>query len=233
MFIVKLFRLFLFKVSGLAMRIERRLPVPAITLAGDRAIENSWVAAHMPPGPGKALDFGPGDSHLWLSAAMSGYEVLGIDLRAPKWFYKHSNIEFVLGDILDHKIAPDNFDLIVNCSSIEHVGLVGRYGVNTSNEEGDFQVMKLLLKLIKPTGKMILTIPIGQDSVFPPLHRVYGRDRLPLLLSGWETLTEEYWNKDDCNLWAKVDKETALSRKPVRDLYGLGCFVLQPSQNHS
>ena len=59
MFIVKLFRLFLFKVSGLAMRIERRLPVPAITLAGDRAIENSWVAAHMPPGPGKALDFGP------------------------------------------------------------------------------------------------------------------------------------------------------------------------------
>ncbi|MFZ8805620.1 MAG: DUF268 domain-containing protein, partial [Candidatus Calescibacterium sp.] len=94
--------------------------------------------------------------------------------------------------------------------------------------DGDIEAMKILKIILKPGGKMLLTIPVGQDNVFKPLHRVYGKERLPRLLEGWEILKEEYWIKDKEGYWICVDKETALGREITHpSLYGLGLFVLQ------
>jgi hypothetical protein len=114
------------------------------------------------------------------------------------------------------------------CSAIEHVGLAGRYGVTKDRPDGDIEAMKILKIILKPGGKMLLTIPVGQDNFFKPLHRVYGKERLPRLLEGWEILKEEYWIKDEEGYWICVDEETALGREIAHpSLYGLGLFVLQ------
>ncbi|MBI4236517.1 MAG: DUF268 domain-containing protein [Chloroflexi bacterium] len=217
------------KGEGLFHVLADKLPQPPITLAGDRSVEWSWVAGQMPNGPGRALDFGPGSSWLSLIAAHRGYDVVAVDLRRPGWFFQEPRIEFLQGDILDLSFQSRSFDLVINCSSIEHVGLVGRYGVTQARPDGDLEAMREMRRLTRPGGLMLLTIPVGRDAVFAPLHRVYGEERLPRLLEGWRIEKEEYWGKDGDNRWVRAERAAALGRVPRRDLYALGCFALRPA----
>jgi SAM-dependent methyltransferase len=212
---------------------KRKLGAP-LNLLGDRDVEWSWVAAHIPSGPGEALDFGPGGSYLGLTAAQRGFEVTAIDLEPVRWYYVHQKLHFVHGDILKVGLPAKHFDLVINCSTVEHVGLAGRYGVTKSCPDGDLEAMARLRDLMKPGGVMLLTIPVGQDAVFAPLSRVYGAQRLPQLLSGYTVEKDVFWVKDAENRWVLCDRDTALnfrasvgSWNPLRNIYALGCFVLK------
>jgi SAM-dependent methyltransferase len=202
-------------------------------LAGDRDIEWSWVSSQIPLGEGEALDFGPGGSFLGLIAAQRGFNVTAIDLVPIQWDYVHSRLQFICGDILKLSLPTKHFDLVINCSTIEHVGLAGRYGVTKNNPDGDLKAMAHLREIMKPGGTMLLTIPVGRDAVFAPLHRVYGAQRLPRLLEGYTVEKEAFWVKDSQNRWVLTDRETALdfeasagSWNPLQNYYALGCFVL-------
>lgn len=143
-------------------------------------------------------------------------------------------LEFRRGDILIDEFETASFDLVINCSAIEHVGLSGRYGVDTGIGDGDLQAMRRLADLMKPGGLMLLTIPVGRDAVFEPMTRIYGSERLPRLIDGFAVETESYWIKDDANRWFECDRETALavetwadSPSPLENFYGIGCFRLR------
>jgi SAM-dependent methyltransferase len=203
-------------------------------LQGDREVEWSWTAAWLPAGPGRALDFGPGASHLALQAALKGFEVLSIDLTEVQRPYLHPSITFQQGDLLALDLAPASFDLVINCSTVEHVGLAGRYNVTEDLPDGDLQAMKKLLGLMKPGGTMVMTVPVGLDKVYPPLHRVYGEERLPRLIEGFTIEREAYWIKDEANCWTPVPRAEALafptdagSMNALENVYGLGGFVLK------
>lgn len=197
-----------------------------VNLLRERDIEWSWIVGKMGNGPGEALDFGNGGSYLSLVAARRGYQVTAVDLLPVDWLYRHPNLRFLMGDIVSLNLPRASFDLIINCSSIEHVGLAGRYGVTEGNPNGDLEAMAVLMDLCKDGGIMLLTTPVGKDTVFRPLHRVYGEERLPRLIEGWEIREEEYWVKDETNHWGRVDRTSALRRQPKREQYGLGLFVL-------
>jgi SAM-dependent methyltransferase len=214
---------------------ERVIP----NLLGERDIEWSWMASQMPSGPGEALDFGPGGSYLALIAARRGFNVTAVDLEPVPWPYLHSGLHFLHGDILKLPLPTENFDLIINCSTVEHVGLVGRYDVTESRPDGDLEAMARLRELMKPGGVMLLTIPVGQDAIFAPLARVYGSQRLSQLLDGYVVEKEEFWVKDEQNRWVLADKEAALNFKasagswnPFQNVYALGCFVLRKEVGH-
>jgi hypothetical protein len=196
-------------------------------LNGDRAIECSWIAAHMPNGPGKALDFGCGGwSWMSLLAARKGFEAIGVDLQDVQWPYLHRSLGFMRCDILKTELQEGEFDLIINCSAIEHVGL-DRYGATALTDAGDLEAMKRLRSLLKRNKPMLLTIPVGCDTVIAPLHRIYGNVRLPKLLEEWAVDQQEYWIKDEKNRWTQADREVALENPPTRRCYGLGLFVLR------
>ena len=202
-----------------------RPPVP--NLEGDRDIEYSWVAANMAQGPGRVLDFGCGTSWMGLLAARRGFDVTAVDLEQISWAYEHSALRFARADVTELALPPDSLDLIINCSSVEHVGLQGRYGVSNGHADGDLEVMALLRTLLKPGREMLLTIPVGRDRVFAPKHRIYGEERLPRLLDGWEVVKSEYWGKDGSNRWSASDEGAALAREPLDHYYGLGLFVVR------
>lgn len=217
-------------LPGAALRIVKRWaagPGHGLNLLGDRDVEWSWVSAQMPSGPGEALDFGPGGSHLGLIAAHHGFNVTAVDLQTVQWPYEHPQVRFIMGDILKLPLPEGHFDLVINCSTVEHVGLSGRYGVTENQPDGDLEAMARLRRLLKPGGSMIVTVPVGVDAVFAPLHRVYGLQRLPRLLEGYIVELEEYWVKNDENRWVLTDKQDALSKEPQERLYALGCFVLR------
>jgi SAM-dependent methyltransferase len=180
------------------------------------------------------LDFGCGTSFLGLAAAEAGYDVLGYDRSPVTWAWSHPRLSFRMGDILNDQIDAESFDLVMNCSAIEHVGLAGRYGAETNVDNGDLLAMRRLFDSMKPDGLMLLTIPVGRDAVFEPMTRIYGSQRLPRLLDGFEVTSETYWVKDPANQWIQCDHATALafeafaeSNNPLENCYGLGCIKLQ------
>lgn len=225
---LRLFRKTLLRVLGPESQGE------ACNLLGDRDVEWSWIASQMPSPPGEALDFGNGGSHLGLVAAQRGFNVTALDLESVQWSYVHPGLHFVQGDLLKLPLPKEHYDLIINCSTVEHVGLVGRYGVTEDRPDGDLEAMGRLRALMRPGGVMLVTIPVGRDAISPPITRVYGKDRLPRLLEGYLVEQETYWVKGQENRWVTCDRGTALdfqasagSWDPLRNVYALGCFVLR------
>ncbi|MEW6323944.1 MAG: DUF268 domain-containing protein [Nitrospirota bacterium] len=216
------------RIGDLLVRLGlKERPIP--NLQGDRDLEWSWMAARIPQGSGRALDFGCGQSSfLGLTAAHRGYRVTAVDLTPVRWSYRHRQLEFMQGDVAHLGLAPNSFDLILNCSTIEHVGLAGRYG-SADRPDGDIEAMTALHSLLKEEGRMVMTIPVGLDAVFAPFHRVYGKERLALLLSRWSVEWKEFWIKDGTNCWVKTEESVALNQKSSAVYYGLGFFILRRS----
>jgi hypothetical protein len=174
-------------------------------------------------GPGRTLDFGADIGFLSLAAAQRGHDVVALDRVKITPDYRHERVEFRQGDILDRPLEGESFDQILNCSSVEHVGLAGRYD-STDVPDGDLQAMAIMRETLAPVGRMVLTVPVGRDLVCSPLHRIYGPERLPRLLDGYTVQEEQYWRKDD--VWEPTDRETALATAGSESFYSLGLFVL-------
>ncbi len=188
---------------------------------GMRDVEYSFIAANMPEGSGRALDYGCGRSWMPLLAARHGYTVRAVDVYDPKSPYKHPDLVFT------YELSSLPNELITLCSVVEHIGL-GRYG-DPLEEDGDLRVMSELRNLLSSTGIMLLTIPTGKDKVVSGVHRVYGPIRLPRLLEGWRIIREEYWMKRDLIHWEEVASER-MSLLEGNELYtGVGLYVLEKS----
>jgi len=213
------------KLTPLLVKIYYKMALPAPpNLRGDRHIEHSFIAANIPRGPGRGLDYGCSTTYLALIAARHGFKMIAVDLAPVQWFYKHDNATFVQEDFLKLKLETSRLDLIINCSAVEHVGLT-RYG-DVEDEDGDLKVMSRMHEVLKPGAKMLLTVPVGQDAIHAPLHRIYGKQRLPQLLKGYKIEKKEFWIKDNENVWIKVPEKKAIEWQTKSTIYALGCFVL-------
>jgi SAM-dependent methyltransferase len=211
---------------------------PAINISGERNVEWSFLSNEMPIGPGKAFEFGCEHGYMSLMAAQKGFQVLANDLQPQPFTWRHPNVEFRQGDFLKLELPRDHFDLAINCSSVEHVGVAGRYGITADQDEDDIEVMKRLAEILKPGGVLLMTGPCGSDAVLAPWCRVYGRQRLPRLFAPFEIVKESYWVKDSENRWVFAAREAALDFQPRNDpndghwcAYALGCFVLRKSKS--
>jgi SAM-dependent methyltransferase len=188
----------------------------------------------MPNGPGRAIEFGCEQGYMSLLAAQKGFHVLANDLQQQSFTWQHPNVEFRQGDFLKLELPRNRFDLAINCSSVEHVGVAGRYGISANQDEGDIEVMQRLADVLKPGGLLLMTAPCGRDAVMAPWCRVYGSHRLPRLFAPFQVVKETYWVKDSQNRWAFAPREAALDFQPRNDpndghgcSYALGCFVLR------
>lgn len=201
---------------------------------GERHVEWTFLSSQMPSGPGEAIELGCEQGYCSLLAAQRGFHVIANDLTEQSFSWQHPHVEFRQGDFLKLDLSPNHFDLAINCSSVEHVGVAGRYGIQTNEDEGDIQVMKKLGDILKPDGLLLMTAPCGKDTVMAPWCRVYGSQRLPRLLAPFAIEKESYWVKDAKNRWISCPRETALDFQPVYDAsdahscaYALACFVLR------
>jgi SAM-dependent methyltransferase len=235
-------RRFLIRATGVAghrlTQLSRRLDqAPAQhdagdgagrTLAGDREIEWTWTLAHVRRGPGRVLDFGSGNGMMALGAAFAGNdEVVAVDLLPEQYPFHPDGIEYVHADFNELDLAAGSFDQIINCSSVEHVGLAGRYGA-ADEPDGDLRAMEKMHRILKPDGDMVLTIPVGLDAVHSPLHRIYGEERLPRLLEHWQIREERYWAKPRDDRFEPVTREQALAVAGSASYYALGLYVVTP-----
>jgi SAM-dependent methyltransferase len=214
--------------------IPPALLTPAVNIWGERDVEWSFLSKELPDGPGEALEFGCERGYMSLVLAQKGFHVLANDLEKQSFLWQHPNVEFRCGDFLTLDLPKNHFDIAINCSSVEHVGVAGRYGITAEQSEGDIQVMQRLADVLKPGGLLLMTAPCGRDAVMAPWCRVYGAQRLPRLFAPFRVVKECYWVKDAQNRWVGSTREAALGFQPRHDpsnahgcAYTLGCFVLQ------
>jgi SAM-dependent methyltransferase len=210
------------------------MPEPGSPISGERNIEWSFLSREMPDGPGEALDFGCEYGYMSLFAGQKGFHVLAVDLQEKLFTWSHPLVDFRQGDFLKMNLPRNHYNLVINCSSVEHVGITGRYGVAVEQNDGDIEVMQRFAEILKPKGLLLMTTPCGRDAVLAPWNRVYGRQRLPKLLGPFRILKESYWIKDAENRWVPSTREAALDFLPVYDpadglrcAYALSGFVLQ------
>ena len=194
-------------------------------LKGEKDLDYGWVVANAGRGPGRALDVGFVNSPLSAILVALEYSVTGVDLRCDVP-YDLPGFTTAQGDFLQVELQEKAYDLVVLCSTVEHIGLTGRYD-NRENQDGDLQAMARVSRLLKPGRKCILTIPVGMDGVYSPWHRVYGYIRLPLLLQGFNIEKENFFVKHSSNKWRKCNRKTALAFKGSASRYALGQFVLR------
>ena len=196
-------------------------------LKGDRDVEWGYIATrlgrHAVAGS-SILDFGCERGIMTCAASQLGASVLAIDLQTHPFSFRHPSVEFRILDVMSLDIR-EAFDLIVNCSTIEHVGLSGRYDSH-DYRDGDIEAMKRLRQALKPQGVMLLTLPVGLDAIFAPVHRIYGAERLQKLLEGYKVEEDLYWVKNMENEWIPCSKDCALFEKGSTHYYALGCMTL-------
>ena len=226
-------------IFGLLKKVKRSLAPPRpseirIDIGGERNIEWSFISSEIPKGPGEAMEFGCEQGYMSLVAAQRGFSVIANDLEPQTFCWRHPRVEFMQGDFLTLELPSNHFDLVIDCSSIEHVGIAGRYGIVVNDNDGDLDVMRRIEEILKPSGKLVMTGPCGKDSVLAPWCRVYGSERLPRLFGNLKLEREEFWRKNEYNQWIECDRATALSFEPRNHptdpyacAYNLGCFVLR------
>ena len=206
----------------------RQAPVP--NLLGDRDVEWSFVAARIgryTEARSSVLDFGcDGHGILSWAAASLGARVLAIDLLPIEFTPYYDKIEFRVVDVMHLDKAAEQFDLVINCSTIEHVGLGGRFN-SIEDSDGDLHAMRKLCTLLKPGGHMLLTLPVGRDAIIRPLHRIFGQERLPQLTDGYTVLEERFLRKDARNIWLSCTGDEAMQEEGNDHYYALGLMVLR------
>lgn len=216
----------------------KRLVIPAkprpIDISGERNVEWTFLSKEIDRGPGNVIEFGCEDGYMSLLAAQKGYDVLAVDLEQQSFGWQHPRVKFRKGDFLEMDLPAGYFDIVINCSSVEHVGVPGRYGITARRDDGDIVVMRRFEEVLKPGGTVLMTAPCGQDAILAPWCRVYGRQRLPQLFAPFQVMNECYWMKNEQNQWAACSREEALNFEPRNNptnpfgcSYALGCFVLQ------
>jgi len=153
--------------------------------------------------------FGP-----WYEAMVLSQGGIPTVIEYNKIEYAYDSIDCLTPTEIEKKLANGyKFDALLCISSIEHDGLT-RYG-DPLNPNGDLVAMHKLKSYLKPEGNLFLTCPVGIDSVIWNYHRIYGRARLDLLLSGWNIIdtfgfSDSNLDRDVGSGWKQQNEEGAL-----------------------
>ena len=170
----------------------------------ERIVETAFIHQHLELEKDlRILEFGCSTSKLSIELSSLGYKVTGVDLT--NYEFTHPNFTFRRGDFLDIDFKDNEFDAIVTVSSIEHAGM--GFFSEKERDRGDFMVMDKMHQILKPGGKLLMTVPYGVRGQTKS-YRVYDSKGLKRLLERFKILTEEYCVKKGEH-WIRSDAKSA------------------------
>ena len=120
--------------------------------------------------PSRHVDVG--SSVLTMSVLSAWVDTIFVDYRPLK--ADLPGLRSVAGSILDLPFADESIDSISCLHVIEHIGL-GRYG-DPIDPRGSIKAALELQRVVKPGGKLYLSLPIGRERICFNAHRVHSPD---------------------------------------------------------
>lgn len=176
----------------------------------DRYVEYPFVVRNLPPLPARVLDVGCAGSFFPLILAGFGYDVYAIDVReyAILNAMRIAHFTFSKEDIRKTSYPDNFFDSVFAVSTIEHIGLSGRYGMN-EDSVGDQTALNEMARILKASGCIVLTVPFGKARVVRPHHRIYDKSKIMQLVGKLKIDNEEYYLRNPQGDWQSCSQEQA------------------------
>lgn len=190
----------------------------------DRDLEYPWMLKNINIRKGKLLDVGSTIGGMLYDLLPKDIEINTININTQRYI---QNIHQYTGDIRNTDIKDETFDIITCISTLEHIGVEGRYNVK-NDPDGDIKAMKEMHRLLKKNGRLILTVPYGARNVLP-INRLYNNERIKKLFHGYKVVKEEYLKYNSkYGIWLNVsEQEAAKTDWLIERWYALGLFVLE------
>jgi ubiquinone/menaquinone biosynthesis C-methylase UbiE len=112
------------------------------------------IARNVPPG-GRILDAGCGLSPWPAFLTSKGYEAAGLDFSdrmIAALRTRYPKLEWIVGTVQSIPFPSESFDAVISWGVIEH------------DEAGPDQALREFLRILRPGGRLILTVPIDSPS---------------------------------------------------------------------
>jgi len=147
----------------------------------ERCIEYPWLLANLPNDIGNFLDAGSALNHKcvidYFRPRCNEFHILTLAPESACLWYK--GISYLFQDLRNIPVRDNYYDIIACISTLEHVGLNNTlYSPNASHSESrteDFiLVMRELRRVLKPQGKLLMTVPFGLYENFSTFQQFDG-----------------------------------------------------------
>ncbi len=160
--------------------VEHRAGGVGILLVNERVVEQPFVFAEVGAVPQRILDLGGAESTVALSLATLGHDVTVVDPRG--YPVAHPNLTAAAVRLEAHE-SPAPYDVAVALSAVEHFGL-SHYEAGPPSQD-DRAALARLRELLRPGGRLVLTVPFAAQASVDAFQRVYDSAGLTELLAGW------------------------------------------------
>jgi len=196
----------------------------------ERSIEYPWIARNISEIKNCcALDVGAKEGLPSSDILLSNNNVVyTIDINTSKTIQSNNKLIIKNGDIRSTPFNDGFFDAVIAVSTLEHVGISGRYGIERSDQDGDISAMAEIYRILKPGGKVLLTLPYGVGKSLP-LNRLYNGERVNKLFKKYTMINKEYFKYDSkYAMWFEIPESLASENNwDIEPWYALGCFCAQ------
>ena len=178
--------------------------------------QGAWLARKLvESGIRKHVDIG--SSVLTMSVLSAWVDTVFVDYRPLK--VSLPRLGSVAGDILQLPFA-DNVLYSLSCLHVvEHIGL-GRYG-DPIDPQGSIKAAFELQRIMRPGGRLFLSLPIGRERVCFNAHRVHDPDSVIKMFEQLRLVEFSY--VDD----AGQLREKRMPSSASESHYGCGLFVFE------
>jgi SAM-dependent methyltransferase len=164
----------------------------------ERCVEYGWLAAWLPPGPGRLLDAGSTLNHGYvLDHPALRLKTLDILTLAPEpdCFWQRG-VSYLYRDLRELPLRDDYYDLVACISTLEHVGCDNRHFTGQADGREDrpldhLQAMRELRRVLRPGGTLFLTVPFGRYQHFGTFQQ-FDLARLEQAIAGFGPTTEAH-----------------------------------------
>jgi len=180
-------------------KISKLLDTDSISagITSERAIEYKFLIRNLKTlcAHSRILDIGTGNSNLVEFLNSSGYnvwQVVGIDIVRPT---SSKNRNFFLMDGRCLGFPSNIFDVVICISTMEHITNTLLFNDGITNMQDEIKVLKEISRVLKDSGKLILTLPFGKSNLMIPQHRVYNPLSLNYMLenNNFEIVEKEFY----------------------------------------